>query len=78
MIEHALSAGRITEAVARDSLIDIIVVDLCVEKGLDAGFEAQLRVINYKEDILIKRYMETFRDWHAFAPWFDELCQADA
>ena len=40
MIEDALSAGRVAITVACHALIDIIVVDLCVEEGFDTGLDS--------------------------------------
>ncbi|KAI6768775.1 hypothetical protein HG531_010964 [Fusarium graminearum] len=47
LVEDALAAGAVTVAVTRDALVHIIVVDLRVEKGLDACFEAQFCVVNF-------------------------------
>lgn len=47
LIEDALAAGAVAVAVARDALVYIIVVDLRVEEGLDACFEAQFCVVDF-------------------------------
>lgn len=47
LVEDALSAGRVAVAVARDTLVDIVVVDVCVEHGFDTRFEAELRVVDF-------------------------------
>ena len=39
LIEDALAAGGVAVAVAGDTLVDIVVVDLGIEKSFDAGFE---------------------------------------
>lgn len=46
MIEDALSAGRVAIAVACHALVDIIVVDLCVQKGFDTGLDLYKDVSN--------------------------------
>ncbi|KAK1841186.1 hypothetical protein CCHR01_16172 [Colletotrichum chrysophilum] len=46
LVEDALAAGAVAIAVAGDALVDVVVVDLGVEHGLDAGLEAQLRVVD--------------------------------
>ena len=49
LIEDTLAAGRVAIAVAGDPLVDIVVVDLGVKEGFDAGFEAQLGVVDCTE-----------------------------
>ena len=46
LVEDALAAGRVTIAVAGDSLLDIVVVDLGVEEGFDARFETEFGVVD--------------------------------
>lgn len=46
LVEDALAAGTITVDVASNTLVDIIVSDLRVEHGLDAGLVAQLIVVD--------------------------------
>jgi hypothetical protein len=41
-----LPTRRITVTVARHTLIDIVVVDLSIEEGLDAGFVTELSIID--------------------------------
>lgn len=47
LIEDALSAGRVSVAVASYSLVNIVVVYLCIEEGFDAGFIAKLSVVYF-------------------------------
>ena len=49
LVEDALAAGRVAIAVAGDALFDIIVVDLGVEEGFDAGFEAEFGVVDCED-----------------------------
>ena len=49
LIEYPLAAGRVAIAVAGDSLVDIVVVDLGVQEGLDAGFKPELGVVDCTE-----------------------------
>ena len=49
LVEDALAAGGVAVAVAGNGLIDIVVVELGVEEGFDAGFEAEFGVIDYGE-----------------------------
>ena len=46
MIEDALATGAVAIAVASHTLLDIVVIDLSVEKGFDTGFEAEFVVID--------------------------------
>lgn len=46
LVEDALAAGRVAVAVAGDTLVDVVVVDLGVKHGLDTGLEAELSVVN--------------------------------
>ena len=46
LIEDALAAGRVAIAIASNALINIVIVDLRVKKGLDAGFEAKFGIVN--------------------------------
>lgn len=46
LVEDALAAGRVAVAVAGDALFDIVVVDLSVEEGFDAGFKAEFGVVD--------------------------------
>ena len=46
MVEDPLATGGVAIAVAGDTLIDIVVVDLGVEKGFDPRFEAEFRVVD--------------------------------
>lgn len=46
LVEDALAAGAVAVAVAGDALVDVVVVDLRVEHGLDASFEAQFRIVD--------------------------------
>jgi hypothetical protein len=47
LVEHALTAGGITVAVACYALLDIVVVDLCVQQGLNTGFETKFGVVYF-------------------------------
>ena len=47
LIEDALATGRIAIAVACYSLINVVVVDLGVEEGFDASFEAEFGVVHF-------------------------------
>ena len=55
LIENALAAGGVAVTVTGDSLIDIIVVDLGIEKGFDTGFEAQFGIIDCNGDECVQR-----------------------
>ena len=46
LVEDPLTAGRVAVAVAGDALIDIVVIDLGVQEGFDAGFEAEFGVVD--------------------------------
>ena len=46
LVEDALAAGAVAVAVAGNALVDVVVVDLGVEQGLDAGLKAELRVVD--------------------------------
>lgn len=47
MVEDALAAGAVSIAVAGNAHVDVVVVYLGVEHGFDAGFEAQLGVVDF-------------------------------
>jgi hypothetical protein len=47
LVEYSLPAGRVAVAVASNALVHIVVVDLCVQHGFDAGFEAELCVVDF-------------------------------
>jgi hypothetical protein len=47
LVEDALAAGAIAIAVAGDAHVDVVVVDLRVQHGFDAGFEAELCVVDF-------------------------------
>ena len=49
LVEDALAAGRIAVTVAGNTLFNIVIVDLGVEKGFDAGFEAEFGVVDCRE-----------------------------
>lgn len=46
LVEDTLAAGGVAVAVAGYALVYVVVRDLCVEQGLDTGFEAELCVVN--------------------------------
>ncbi len=46
LVEDALAASRVAVAVARHTLLDVVVVDLRVQQRLDARLEAELRVVD--------------------------------
>jgi hypothetical protein len=46
LVEDSLTASGIAVAVACDTLVDIVVVDLGVEHGLDTSFETELSVVD--------------------------------
>lgn len=46
LVEDSLATGRIAIAVARHSLVDLVVVDLRVQHCLHAGFEAEFMVVD--------------------------------
>jgi hypothetical protein len=48
LIEDSLSTGAVTIAIAGDALFDIIIVDLGVEEGLNAGFKTEFGVVDYE------------------------------
>ena len=47
LVEDALPARAVAVAVARHALVHVVVVDVCVEHGFHAGFEAELRVVDF-------------------------------
>ena len=51
LVEDALAAGRVAVAVAGDTLVDIVVVDLSVDEGFDAGFETEFGVVDCQADL---------------------------
>ena len=46
LVEDALTAGRVAVTVAGNALVHIVVVDLSIEEGFDAGFEAEFGVVD--------------------------------
>ncbi len=50
LVEDALAAGGVAEAVAGDAMVDIVIVDLGVQEGFDAGFKAELGVVDFRKD----------------------------
>jgi len=46
LVEDSLTTGGVAVAVACNSLIDIVVVDLGIEHSLDTSFESKLGIIN--------------------------------
>ena len=49
LVEDALAAGRVAVAVAGDALVDIVVIDLGIKEGFDAGFETEFGVVDCTE-----------------------------
>jgi hypothetical protein len=47
LIEDSLAAGGIAVAVAGNSLVDVVIVDLGIEHRFHAGFESELGVVNF-------------------------------
>ena len=47
LVEDPLAAGGVAIAVAGDTLVDIIVIDLGIEEGFDPRLEAEFRVVDY-------------------------------
>lgn len=47
LVEDALATCRIPVAVARDTLLDVVVVDMRVEHGFNTSFEAELRIVDF-------------------------------
>lgn len=60
LVEDALAAGRVAITVAGDTLVDLVVVDLGIEEGFDAGFEADFGVVDCTE---------TQRRWGTWEQW---------
>jgi hypothetical protein len=46
LVEDALSASRVSVAITRNALINLVVVDVRVEHGLNTSFETKLRIID--------------------------------
>jgi hypothetical protein len=46
LVEHALAARRVAIAVARNALVNVVVVDVRIEHGFDTGLEAELGVVD--------------------------------
>lgn len=42
LVEDPLAAGAVAVAVAGHALIDVVVIDMCIKKGFDAGLVAEL------------------------------------
>jgi len=47
LVEYSLAAGGVAVAVAGNALVHVVVVDLCIQHGFDAGFEAELCVVDF-------------------------------
>ena len=47
LVEHTLPAGAIAVDIARHALVNVIVIDLGVEEGFDAGFETEFGVLDF-------------------------------
>jgi hypothetical protein len=69
LVEDALTACRIAIAVACDTLVYIVVVDVRVKHSLDTGLEAELRVVD------LAARLDELR--HAYAEDVDGLLLAD-
>lgn len=70
LVEDALTAGRVAVTVAGNALVDIVVIDLCIEEGFDAGFEAEFGVIDCGE---VRKAEGNGGIGFTFASGFDEL-----
>lgn len=46
LVEDALTAGAVTVAVASNTLLDIVVVDVSIQHGLDTSLETELIVVD--------------------------------
>ena len=46
LVEHTLAAGGVAIAVAGDTLINVVVVDLSIQHSLDTGLETELSVVD--------------------------------
>ena len=46
LVKHPLAAGTVAVTVACDTLLDVVIINTSVEEGFDAGFEAELGVID--------------------------------
>jgi len=46
LIENPLATGAVAVNIACNTLVNIVVVDVGVQHGLDTGFEAQLMVVD--------------------------------
>jgi hypothetical protein len=46
LIEDALSACRVSVTITCNALVNLVVVDVRVEHGLDTSFETKLRIID--------------------------------
>jgi hypothetical protein len=51
LVEYSLAAGGVAVAVAGYALVDVVVVDLGIEHGFDAGFEAELGVVDFSSGL---------------------------
>ena len=79
LVEDALAAGRVAIAVACDALFDIVVVDLSVEEGFDARFEAEFGVVDCIENLERLKGVRRIHLGHpTFASGFDEFGQTYA
>ncbi len=71
LVEDALAAGRVAIAVACDTLVDVVIVDLGIEESFDPGFEAEFVVVDCEND---GSFMFNGSNGNlTFAPWFDEF-----
>ena len=68
LIEYALTAGTIAIAVACDSLVDVVVVDLGVQEGFDAGFETEFGVIDLAARF--DEFGQTYAEHVGWCGWF--------
>ena len=47
LVEDTLTAGTIAIAVACNSLVNVVIVDVCVHQGLDTSFVSELCVVDF-------------------------------
>ena len=75
LVKDALAASRVAIAVAGDALVNVVVVDLGVQEGFDARFEAELRVVDW---INLGKAKGGKKEQRTFASRFYELCETYA
>lgn len=72
LVEYPLAASAIAIAVACNSLVDIVIVDLGVQECFDTGFETELGVVD-----LAARFDELGQAYSNYVGWWNWLLAHD-